>query len=244
MKNIVIVLLLLGLVGCTLRKDVVYVQDIDEAKLAVIDSIFSHPKIEINDILSIQLSAMDQSSLIPFVGQNTEATGTNGYLVRTDGTINFPVLGTIKVAGLSSIDVQESLQDSLSQYIVDPIVRVNISNFKFTILGSITRPGTYQIEEEAINIIQAIGLAGDFDISGKRHNVLLVRQENGVRSSYRFDFTKSDWMNSPYYFLKQNDIIYIEPNFARVKSGGLVGDLTELLRVATVAISTYVLFTR
>ena len=223
------------------------IQDIDEANLAVIDSIFSHPLIQMNDILSIQLSALDQTSIRPFVGPVSITEGESssiGYLVKPDGTINFPVLGTIEVAGKTSVQVQETLQDSLSQYIVNPIVQVTISNFKFTILGGVSNPGTYQIDEESINIVQAIGMAGDFDISGKRKNVLLIRQENGVRNTYRFDFTKSDWLNSPYYFLKQNDIIYIEPNFAQVKQAGMVSNLTELLRVTTVAISTYLLFTR
>ncbi|MFY0643037.1 MAG: polysaccharide biosynthesis/export family protein [Bacteroidia bacterium] len=247
MKDILIVLILLGFTGCSLKKDVVYVQNIDDTNLATIDSIFNHPLIEVNDILSIQISALDQNSVTPFRGpiSVTEGNATaRGYLVKADGSINFPVLGKLIVAGMSSIDLQLVLEDSLRNYIVNPVVLVGISNFKFTVLGGVSNPGTYSINEESINILQAIGMAGDIDIFGKRQNVLVIRQENGVRSTFRFDFTQSDWLNSPYYFIKQNDIIYIEPNFAKIKSAGMVSNLTELLRVVTVSISTYLLFTR
>jgi polysaccharide export outer membrane protein len=111
----------------------------------------------------------------------------------------------MEVAGLSLMEVTELLADSLKNYIHDPKVEVRILNTKFTVLGSVNSPGTYTIPEETITILQAIGMAGDFSITGNRANVLLIRQINGNRSVIRLDFTKSDWLNSTAYYIRQND---------------------------------------
>ncbi len=246
MKYLKYALIILLFTSCASKKDIVYFQDIDQTTLDEIDSIYAHPVVEINDILSVNISALDDNSVVPFRFSNSDASiaGSSGYLVNADGNIQFPILGSIKVKGKTIEEVQQLLQDSLKTYITDPIVQVKIINYKITVLGAVNNPGTYKIDEESISLPQAIGLAGDFNINGKRDNVLLIRQINGVRTSIRVDFTSSDWLNSPYYYLKQNDIIYVEPNFAEVKSAGAIGDFTELLRVVTVATTTIILLTR
>jgi polysaccharide export outer membrane protein len=150
----------------------------------------------------------------------------------------------MEVAGLSLMEVTELLADSLKNYIHDPKVEVRILNTKFTVLGSVNSPGTYTIPEETITILQAIGMAGDFSITGNRANVLLIRQINGNRSVIRLDFTKSDWLNSTAYYIRQNDVLYVEPNYSEVKQAGIIGDVSELLRVLTVITTTTLLFTR
>lgn len=246
MRNILYVLTLLLFAGCASKKDVLYFQDLDQTTLDKIDSIYTKTIIEVNDILSVTISALDQTSVQPFLfGHSIDAeAGNAGYLVNSSGAIQFPILGAIKVAGESTESIQNIIQDSLARYISNPIVKVSLLNFKFTILGGINSPGTYTVPEGSITILQAIGMAGDLNINGKRKELTIIRQVNGERRTASFDLTKSDVLNSEYYYLKQNDIIYIKPNYAAVKSAGAVGDFTELLRVITVATTTYLLFTR
>lgn len=229
--------------SCTTRKDVVYFQDIDAVALHQIDSVFTSPVIQSNDILDIQISALDKASVSPFVFVSNSEQSL-GYLVNSEGTIQFPVLGTLQVKGMKTQDLASVLQDSLSNYIVDPVIQVRIINFKVTVLGAVNQPGTYQIEEESITLLQAIGLAGDIEINGKINNVLIIREVDGVRSTIRVDFTTSDWLNNPAYFVRQNDVIYVEPNFARVKSAGLISDVNDLLRFITTLIPTVILLTQ
>lgn len=254
MKYLKFALLILLFSSCATKKGVVYFQDIEETTLNKIDSVYQHPVIQKNDILEIKLSALDDQSLAPFKfsgssisttpGATSAGGNTSSYTVNTDGEIQFPVIGKLRMKGLSIEEAQLLIQDSLSKYVSDPIVQINITNFKFTVLGSANNPGTYQLNEESLNMLQAIGFAGDFNLNGKRNNVLIFREQNGERISARIDFTQSDWMNSEFYYVKQNDVIYIEPNYAEVKSAGMVGSFTELLRVITVATTTYLLFTR
>lgn len=232
--------------SCASKKGVVYFQDIDGSTLEKVDSVYANPVIQVNDIIRIRLSALDDNSLNPFrFSSSDEATsGALGYTVRPNGTIRFPIFGDLKVDGITVEALQNTLQDSLSIYVNDPIVQAKIMNFKFTVLGSVNNPGTYTIEDESINLLQALGLAGDVSITGKRENILIVRQVNGERTTARLDLTKSGWLNSEFYYIKQNDVLYVEPNFAEVKTAGFISSFTELLRVVTVATTTYLLFTR
>ena len=253
MKKIILLFFSLMLLACSSRKDIVYYQDIDNMDFSSVEEINSHPKIQINDILNISTAALNPESVIPFsfnTGENNnqnrqvELLKLTGYLVNSEGEINFPQLGKINVKGKTTQEVQSILEKKLSVYIKDPTVNVRIINYKFTIQGEVKQPGTFEVIEENITLPQALGLAGDLTINGRRDNILIYRQEGGERDIKRIDLTQSDWMNSDYFFIKPNDIIYVEPNNPKVKSAGFVGNVGTLLSVVSILFSTIVLLVR
>src|SRR5680860_76069 len=133
-------------------------------------------------------------------------------MVDKNGEINFPVLGKVKLGGLSKPQAMEEMTHRLSEYIKDPIVNIRFMNFRITVIGEVNEPSTFTVVTERINILEALGLAGDMTPFGKRENVLIIREKDGVRSAKRFNLNKKDILSSPYYYLQQNDIIYVEPD--------------------------------
>lgn len=150
----------------------------------------------------------------------TSATGapTYGYLVDKNGMINFPVLGKQYVSGLTIGALKDMLAKKLDLYLKEPIVNARILNYKITLLGEVNRPAAYTLQSERISIVDAIGLAGDLTISGKRENILLIREENGERKFIRMNLNSTNIFQSPYYYLKQNDVVYVEPNKQKIAS--------------------------
>lgn len=155
----------------------------------------------------------------------------NSYLINKQGTIDFPVLGKLNAEGLTVARFKDSLKVKLNQYLQNPIVNIRLLNYKITVLGEVLRPATYTIPSERITIIDALGMAGDLTIYGKRENVLLVREENGKRKFIRLNLNSSNLFESPYYYLKQNDIVYVEPNKAKVDTL----ESTSLRRITVIA---------
>jgi len=254
MKRFILFFFSLLLFSCSSKKDVIYYQDIDNKEFSSLESINSHPRIQINDILNISTAALNPESVLPFSFNTGESSSVQprqvellkltGYLVNSDGEINFPQLGKIEVEGKTTQEIQSLLEDKLSLYIKNPTVNVRILNFKFTIQGEIRQPGTYEIIEENMTLPQALGLAGDLTINGRRDNIMIYRQEGGQREVKRIDLTQSDWMNSDYFFIKPNDIIYVEPNNPKVKSAGFVGNVGTLLSIVSIIFSAVVLLAR
>jgi polysaccharide export outer membrane protein len=254
MKRFILFFFSLLLFSCSSKKDVIYYQDIDNKEFSSLESINSHPRIQINDILNISTAALNPESVLPFSFNTGESSSVQprqvellkltGYLVNSDGEINFPQLGKIEVEGKTTQEIQSLLEDKLSLYIKNPTVNVRILNFKFTIQGEIRQPGTYEIIEENMTLPQALGLAGDLTINGRRDNIMIYRQEGGQREVKRIDLTQSDWMNSDYFFIKPNDIIYVEPNNPKVKSAGFVGNVGTLLSVVSIIFSAVLLLAR
>jgi polysaccharide export outer membrane protein len=150
------------------------------------------------------------------------------YLVDINGNINFPVLGFVKVAGFTRLQVVEFLQKQLQAYVEGAVVNVQILNYKFTVLGQVRTPGVYTIPTERYTILEALGQSGDLLPTGVRNNVLLVREENGERKEYRLDLTQKDVFTSPAYYIRQNDVIYVEPNFTGQFSSTNVQIFTQL----------------
>lgn len=246
------ILLLIGLVvllgSCATKEQVVYFRDVDSATLESLDSIYEAPTIQPNDILRIDLTALEPLTTLPYKFEKTEIPATSGnirsdekllrgYLVSKEGVINYPGLGEVKMQGMSTAEAQRFLENKLSKYIKNPTVRVRLLNFKVTVLGQVHNPGTITSTEEALTIPQAIGMAGDLDIRGRRRNVLLIRQIDGQRFARRIDLTKSDWMSDPTYYLKQNDILYVEPNGPAVKSAGFISSIGNVLSTISILIS-------
>ncbi|MFC0605724.1 polysaccharide biosynthesis/export family protein [Winogradskyella pulchriflava] len=228
-RNLIIpILALLMLSSCGSRKNIVYFQD----EPIEGDVTMSEPKQLIykpDDILTINVAALDPDTVRPFnlsfvSGGTTDILNARGgtqqqtYLVDYDGNIQFPVLGTLQIAGLTRTELTNMLTERISEYVTDPIVNVRLANFTVTILGEVRNPGTFTIQDERITILEALGLADDLTIFGKRKNVLLVREIDGKKKYAKIDLTTVNVVNSPVYYLQQNDVIYVEPNNAKIRS--------------------------
>ena len=253
MKKLTIILLaFILLASCTSRKKIVYFQDIDSTALEDVDNYSDQLEIPTNDILNINVRTLNPDAALQFnpqAGQGQQnirldILKVNGYLVKKDGTIDFPELGAISVKGKSTKEVQRFLEKELQDYLKNPIVSVRLINYKFTVLGEVNRPGTYEIIEENYTLLQALGQAGGLTINGKRKNVLVIRHKDGERIAKRIDLTSSDWMNSPFYFVKQNDQIYVEPNNPQVKRAGFIGNASTVLSALSVILSAIVIIFR
>lgn len=216
--------------SCTTKKEMIYFPEM--AKTADIvqvipDSIKNFESIiEPDDMLAISVTAMDPNAVAIFnlPLQNYLSAGATElmttpalqtFIVNSDGYIDYPVLGSIKVTGMTRDELTNYLKAQISQYVEDPIVSVQCTNYKFTILGEVTKPGSYEFGSERITILDALGKANDMTIYGNRTNVLVIREKEGVRTYHRVDLTQPDIFTSPYYYLQRNDIVYVEPNSAR-----------------------------
>lgn len=205
------------LISCGAVKDITYLQvEGLLTKTSVTDTFELH--IQADDLLNITVSSIESELTAPFVLSNVQ--GAQGFLVDKDGYINYPVLGKIKVLGLTRRDLIDLLQRRLLKegYIKDPIVMVNIANFNITVLGEVNSPGNYRIDKERINLFEAIGMARDLTLFGRRDRVAVIREVEGVRTILYHDLRSIDVMQSPFFYLKQNDMIYVEPNRVRAES--------------------------
>ena len=250
LKGLVACALALLITSCASRKEIVYFQDSDSMDLMEIDQKFE-PVIESNDILHITISSIDEEVIRPFQrnlgdngnNQNNLNQGLKGYLVDSNGEIQFPVLGSINVAGKTRNQVKDQLGMMISEYVREVVVDVRIMNFKVTVLGEVNNPGVYTIEDERVTLPEALGLAGDLSEDGRRENITIIREENGKRHVKKLDITQSEFFSSPFFYLKQNDIIYVEPSNKGVKKSGFIPDIPALLSLFTVVLSVVVLVT-
>ena len=248
-RFIYLFLISLILTSCATKKDIYYLQDVDQLS---INNDFEFLSIQPGDILDIQIKALNPESVLVFQRQSALTTqqgqlqnrAIDGYLVGDDGTIGLPLIGTINTTNKNTQTLALDLQDALSPYIKDPSVNIRILNFRVSILGEVNKPGTFTVLEERISVLQALGLAGDLTINGNRNNILLIRNENGKTENYNIDLTKSEFMQSSFYNLRQNDIIYVRPNNTRVKSSGLVGNTSTLVSILSLAVSLFIVITR
>ncbi|UZH55495.1 polysaccharide biosynthesis/export family protein [Salinimicrobium tongyeongense] len=249
--NYLVVLLGVLLVSsCSSRKDVVYFQDFERLPNMAAPDDFQ-AEIEINDILRVDVSSMNEELAAPFQlkanAQNNGSGGGNnaaltGYLVDSDGNINFPVLGEIHVAGKTREELQENLTTELrDKYLKDAVVRVRIVNFKVTVMGE-TGSQVINVTDERISVPQAIAMSGDISYDGKRDKILVIRQDNEELKYEILDLTSVDIFQNPFYYLKQNDIVYVEPTYRKVKSAGFITSWQGLVSIVTTAFSLFVLF--
>jgi polysaccharide biosynthesis/export protein len=189
------------------------------------------PQLEIqpDDLLSIRVRALDPVAAEPF---NVDPLGMNmnmnmggggmrpliGFLVSRDGTIDFPILGTVKVIGMTTDELKELLLEELDPFLKDPVVLVRFLNFRITVLGEVLAPGTYFVAQERVTLLDMLGMAGDITPYGNRTNVLVIREQNGKRVTARMDLQQRDLFESPFFYLQQNDVIYVEPLPTRTAS--------------------------
>ncbi|MDX1720209.1 MAG: polysaccharide biosynthesis/export family protein [Salegentibacter mishustinae] len=241
--------------SCATKDQVVYFNDVQNLE-GQVNLLEYEPKIERNDVLRINVSSssVNEEIVAPFQmnqqggGQSGGGGGQNlsltGYLVSPKGTINFPVLGTVDVEGLTRTEIQEQLQTQISEYVRDPVVDVRIVNFSVTVLGEVNSPGRVQITDGRITMPELLAMSGDVSYTGKRQNIRVIREVDGVKSVGFIDMTETDLFDSPYYYLKQNDIVYVEPTYARMKSAGFFGSPGAILGLVSSTLSLIFIFTR
>jgi len=215
--------------SCADTKKIAYFGNVQDSALIAAKAGLE-PIIQKKDILSISVSSLSPEATVLFNMPNLpitpSASSTNttpqtaGYLVSDDGNIKFPILGDIPAAGLTQKQLEKNITDSLTQkkLLFDPIVTARFLNFRVTVLGEVRNPGVVYAPSEQISILEAIGAAGDLTIYGRRDNVVLIRQEGPDKLVKRFDLTSSSIMQSPYFFLRSNDVIYVEPDKAKITS--------------------------
>ncbi len=220
--------ILLLVISCRTPKNVVYFQESNDQE-NITSSNNSNLLYKIGDELEILVSAPDAETVMPFnknsqSNTNVSASASNRqtalgstYIINADGNINFPVLGKLKVINLNQVQVQGLIQERLKVFVNTALVSVRLKNFKITILGEVNSPGLYSISDERITIIEALGLANDMTIKGKRENITVVRESEEGKIYHKIDITSKDIFDSPIYYLKQNDVVYVEPNKAQIQ---------------------------
>lgn len=211
--------------ACTSTKKIIYLQDVVPLKQQEIEQKYE-VIIHSDDLLAIMVNSRDPELALPFnmpmitYQLGSASTGQQrvlGYLVDTNGNIDFPILGQIHAEGLTRMQLTELIKNRLIEgdLIKDPIVTVQFLNFKISVMGEVSRPGSFTISGDRITLLEALSMAGDLTIYGRRDRVGVIREDNGKRTILFHDLRSADIFNSPCYYLQQNDIVYVEPNKAK-----------------------------
>lgn len=247
------------MVSCVTHKKVPYFKDLADASAqlkSIPTAVYAEPVIQIDDILSISIQTIDpQTSLVtnqvagsmPSIGTSSNNSigqqTISGFLVDKEGNVEISVVGKIKLEGLTITQARTAIRDKALKYYKDPSVTIRVANFRVTVLGEVAKPGTYTLAYEKVNILEVLGLVGDLTIYGKRENVMLIRDNKGKKEYVRLNLNDSQLFSSEYFFLKQNDVIYVEPNKAKIASNNTAR--IQAITLATAAISLLiVIFTR
>lgn len=241
------IICLLVLNSCSTKNQLVYLKDIkkQEANSWTEKPIITD-RIESGDILKIDVNTTIPEASLPYNTSNVIRNQTSlelikleGYIVDDKMMINFPVLGKVSTQDLNQEQLEIKLKTLLEKgnHLSNPTVTVRRINSKFTVLGEVKNPGTFSYFERKLNILQAIGYAGDLTIDGKRKDITLIRDENGVRKAYNIELTKSEFLSSPIYNIKNNDVIIINPSFNKVKSAGFIGSPASIATIASLLLN-------
>lgn len=239
------------LMSCSTKKSLAYLQEEsgDSTMVAAAQELYD-ARIKPKDLLTITVNTFDREASVPFnlmfpSGSALPPTNTNGensmqkYLVDNDGNIDFPVLGKIKVADMTKNQVEAYLKSQLRPYLKEePLINVRMVNYKISVLGEVNRPNSYTITNEKVNVLEALALAGDLTIYGKRDNVKLMRESvDGKREVVILDLTDKNLIHSPYFYLQQNDVLYVEPNKTRMRNSKYSALTGQILTGVTAAVS-------
>ncbi len=230
-KTIAILLLAMQFISCVNTRKATYFNNVGDVSFPEIFK-SGEPVLQKNDILSISVSSLNPEAAKIFNSTNLIATQTSsssgtttqasGYLIDKEGVIRFPMLGEIKAAEITKKELREKITEQLKRkkLLLDPVVDIRYLNYRVSVLGEVKNPSVLTIPNEKVTILEALGLAGDLTIYAKRDNVLLIRTEDGVKKTRRIDLTSGEIFSSPYYYLKSNDVIYVQPNKSKVASSG------------------------
>ncbi len=263
-RNWGLFLIVFILSSCLSQKDLVYVRNIDINEKYIAKDLNKSKELIIGtgDQLIIMVDGADRESIRPFnyqqdvpqfimkseqdpslrLMQSEQGPSIRSYLVDSNGDITFPLVGKIRVNGLTKAQITSLIDEKLKPYLKNPTITVRLENFQISVLGEVNRPGKYSTQNDRITILEALSMAGDITIYGKKRNVLVTRELNGKIEFARLDLTNPEIFNSEYYFLKQNDVVYVEPNRMRpLNSPNSLGQLT-IISIATTLVSSIVLF--
>ena len=242
--------------SCSTNHKITYFRDIPDSIFLEARNIhttsYKDPLVKPSDILQVSILTLDPlinsvlstsntASYTVQPGNSSNPAGTAsiaGYLVDKNGMIELPVVGKISVAGMNLDAIKNLINEKVSIYYNKPVISVRFANFSITVLGEVAKPATYIVPNEKISILDAIGMAGDLTIFGKRENVLLIRDSLGEKRYVRFDLNSSKTFSSPYFYLQQNDMIYIEPSKSKV----VATDAAKTRNIALVASGLSLLF--
>jgi polysaccharide export outer membrane protein len=251
--NYILILLIIGFSSCVSNKKIAYFQfdEIDQENVSnVYKTVF-----KADDLLQITVASDDLEAVKPFnlpaVAFSASTNSVAGqpqqlsFLIDSNGEIDFPVFGKLKIGGLTREETIRMLKSRLNpDYVKDPTINIRISNFKITVQGDVRSPGTFTIPNERVTILDAIGLAGDLNISGKRDNVLVIREEGNFKKEYRVNLLSKKTYTSPVFYLQQNDIVYVEHNYAKIQSASSNTNTGLFISVAGTLIAIITLITR
>tara|TARA_B110000459_G_scaffold198477_1_gene243530 strand:- start:1713 stop:2492 length:780 start_codon:yes stop_codon:yes gene_type:complete len=238
--------------SCVSKKEMLYLQDI--ASYNNTEVTFTNHTLQVDDILKITVGALMPEAALPYnnvtggsvVANNIDIMKLDGYLISQNSTINFPVLGELSVKDKTTQDLENDIKKRLVDggFLINPNVTVRLLNAKVTILGEVNMPGTFSFTENNISLLQALGLAGDLTINGSREDVVVLRRIDGLQTTARINLTSANFLSGPYQMIKPNDVIVVNPNSAKLKTAGYVGNISAILGITSVILTTILLFTR
>ena len=241
----------LFLSSCASRQDLVYFQDADKEIEVSVKYVLTYKP---DDLITISVSALDMDAVRPFnlyvavfrgtAGGITSTPSLQTYLIDATGNIDFPVIGTVPIGGLSRKEATRLVTDKLLPYIKDPIVNIRITNFKISVLGEVNAPGTFNIPNERVTLPEALGLARDLKIQGRRANILIIREVDGKITKNYIDLLTNALFSSPFYYLQQNDVVYVEPSNSRIKESRVNPNTSIFLSSVSILISLLAILTR
>jgi len=257
-RVILLFLIAISASSCVSNKNIAYFQDIQTVERAKLENAakFTEPVIQPDDILNISIftlnpqvgAIVNQAASTPALGGNAAASAAQqantGFLVDKNGDIELSLVGKVKVAGLTTYEARELLREKVSVDYKNPNVQLRFANFKVSVLGEVNLPSSYTLPNEKVSILDALSLAGDLTIYGRRENVLIVRDNDGKKEFARLNLNSSDIFNSPFYYLKQNDVVYVEPNKRKVSASNsaqiqTIGVIASVISVIVLAISSF-----
>ncbi|WP_406824418.1 polysaccharide biosynthesis/export family protein [Pedobacter sp. KACC 23697] len=243
--------------SCVSNKKIAYFQDIQSVNKASLENTaeFTEPIIQPDDILTINIftlnpqsgAIINQAANAPSLGGNTNtslSTQNGGFLVDKNGEIELSLIGKLKVSGLTTYQARELIRNKASDVYREPNVQLRFANFKISVLGEVSAPSAYTLPNEKVSILDALSLAGDLTIYGRRDNVLIVRDNNGKKEFARLDLNSTSLFSSPFYYLRQNDVVYVEPNKRKVSASNsaqiqTIGVIASVISVIVLAISSF-----
>jgi len=245
-KFVILGVFAISLSSCSLKKKIVYYDGIDQSN-SVASMVNYEPTLQPDDMLLIIVrpefaDAVSVKAVEPFIQVSATpgvmATGAalpNTYLIDSNGYIDFPLLGKIELSNLTKSSAQQKLATMIGKYVVNPKVEIRVQNFRITVQGEVNLPKVLTVPTERITLPEALTQAGDLTIFGKRDNILIIRESGGKRTATRVDITKTDFFNSPYYYLAHNDIIYVEPNGTRINSAAIGPNVSLIVSLLSLA---------
>jgi len=252
MKNYYVRFLLVAFLfsSCVAKKDIIYLQG---SQIPENSSTNYEPLIQKDDLLYINISSSQAEAVAPFnldsqtrdLSSSTSSFSNQKqtYLVDNKGNIEFPIVGTINAAGYSVNEFRDFLKLKLKDYVSDAVINVRLTNFKVTVTGEVAQPGVVTTSSQRLTLFDALAMSGDLTLYGRRDNILIVRDFQGIKTYNRVDITQADFVNSPFYYLDQNDLIYVEPRKAKIDSTAIGANIPFIVSVVGLLLTTTLILT-